>query len=136
MFRCLYMKRTTESKTESKLGTGLEHKALKFTDYAIFKFQSDFKVNGKTKDRIRTPFGITKNTKLKGLKLCQYEATKKKYSIQQFWFNGKPDYWTVGEFRLGPEDQPPLFGEQQCEEKVYEIAKEHQDEKGIWIKNP
>ena len=40
MFRCLYMKRTTESKTESKLGTGLEHKALKFTDYAIFKFQS------------------------------------------------------------------------------------------------
>ena len=47
MFRCLYMKRTTESKTESKLGTGLEHKTLKFTDYAIFKFQSDFKVNGK-----------------------------------------------------------------------------------------
>ena len=42
MFRCLYMKRTTESKTESKLGTGLEHKILKFTDYAIFKFQSDF----------------------------------------------------------------------------------------------
>ena len=41
------MKRTTESKTESKLGTGLEHKTLKFTDYAIFKFQSDFKVNGK-----------------------------------------------------------------------------------------
>ena len=40
MFRCLYMKRTTESKTESKLGTGLEHKTLKFTDYAIFKFQS------------------------------------------------------------------------------------------------
>ena len=52
MFSCLYMKRTTESKTESKLGTGLEHKTLKFTDYAIFKFQSVFKVNGKTKDRI------------------------------------------------------------------------------------
>ena len=47
MFRCLYMKRTTESKTESKLGTGLEHKTLKFTDYAIFKFQSVFKVNNK-----------------------------------------------------------------------------------------
>ena len=42
MFRCLYMKRTTETKTESKLGTGLEHKTLKFIDYAIFKFQSDF----------------------------------------------------------------------------------------------
>ena len=47
MFRCLYMKRTTESKTESKLGTELEHKTLKFTDYAIFKSQFVFKVNGK-----------------------------------------------------------------------------------------
>ena len=136
MFGCLDMKRTTETKTESKLGTGLEHKTLKFTDYAIFKFQSVFKVNGKTKARIKTPFGISKNTKLKGLKLCQFEATNKKYAIQQFWFNGVSDYWTVGEFRLGPEGQPPLFGKKQCEEKVYEIAKEHQDEKGIWIKNP
>ena len=42
MFRCLYIKRTAETKTESKLGTGLEHKTLKFTDYAIFKFQSVF----------------------------------------------------------------------------------------------
>ena len=71
------MTRTTESKTESKLGTGLEHKTLKFTDYAIFKFQSVFKVNGKTKARIKTPFGISKNIKLKSLKLCQDEATKK-----------------------------------------------------------
>ena len=47
MFRYLYMTRTAETKTESKLGTGLEHKTLKFTDYAIFKFQSIFKVNGK-----------------------------------------------------------------------------------------
>ena len=91
------MTRTTESKTESKLGTGLEHKTLKFTDYAIFKFQSVFKVNGKTKARIKTPFGISKNTKLKGLKLCQFEATNKKYAIQQFWFNGVSDYWTVGQ---------------------------------------
>ena len=41
------MKRTTENKAESKLGAGLEHKTLKFTDYVIFKFQSDFKINGK-----------------------------------------------------------------------------------------
>ena len=47
MFSCLDMKRTAETKTESKLGTGLEHKTLKFTDYAIFKFQSVFKVNSK-----------------------------------------------------------------------------------------
>ena len=65
MFSCLDMKRTTDSKTESKLDTGLEHKTLKFTDYAIFKFQSVFKVNGKTKDRIKTPFGISEEKKKK-----------------------------------------------------------------------
>ena len=47
MFKCLYMKRTTENIIERKLGARLEHKTLKFTDYAIFKFQSVFKVNGK-----------------------------------------------------------------------------------------
>ena len=41
------MKRAAETKTESKLGAGLEHKTLKFTDYAIFKSQFVFKVNGK-----------------------------------------------------------------------------------------
>ena len=41
------MKPTTETKTESKLGTGPEHKTHKFTDYAIFKSQFVFKVNGK-----------------------------------------------------------------------------------------
>ena len=50
MFSCLDMKRTTESKTESKLDTELEPTSpkktveLKFTDYSINKFQSDFSV--------------------------------------------------------------------------------------------
>ena len=117
------MTRTTESKTESKLGTGLEHKTLKFTDYAIFKFQSVFKVNGKTKARIKTSFGISKNTKLKGLKLCQFEATNKKYAIQQFWFNGVSDYWTVGEFRLGPEGQPRYLVKNNARRKFTKLPK-------------
>ena len=50
MFRCLSMKRTAETKTESKLGNGLitdgpkKLKELKFTDYSIYKFQRDFSV--------------------------------------------------------------------------------------------
>ena len=36
MFRCLYMKGTTENMIERKLGTELEHKTLKLKDYAIF----------------------------------------------------------------------------------------------------
>ena len=45
MFSCLDMKRTTDSKTESKLDTSLEPSVskktteLKFTDYSINKFQ-------------------------------------------------------------------------------------------------
>ena len=48
MFSCLDMKRTADSKTESKLDTELEPTSpkktveLKFTDYSINKFQSDF----------------------------------------------------------------------------------------------
>jgi hypothetical protein len=50
MFSCLDMMRTTESKTESKLDIRLitdgpkKLKELKFTDYSINKFQSDFSV--------------------------------------------------------------------------------------------
>ena len=53
MFSCLDMKRTTESKTESKLDTSLEPSVskktteLKFTDYSINKFKPDY--NGKKK---------------------------------------------------------------------------------------
>ena len=45
MFSCLDMKRTTDSKTESKLDTSLETGEakktveIKFTDYSINKFQ-------------------------------------------------------------------------------------------------
>ena len=59
MFSCLDMTRTTDSKTESKLGTGLETTGpieVNFTDYAINKYQSDFTQktkNGKIKKTIK-----------------------------------------------------------------------------------
>ena len=85
--------------TKSKLGTGLgtdnTKKAieLKFTDYSINKFQSDFSKGQKT---VRTKIP---NSGLKGLKISQSITTKRKYFVQQFWFDGKSDHWTVGEFR-------------------------------------
>ena len=135
MFSCLDMKRTTDSKTESKLDTSLEPSVskktteLKFTDYSINKFKPDYK--DKKKKTYPLPGGG-----IKGLKLNCIKISGNKFFIQNFWFNGKPDYWTVGEFRLGPEGQPPLFGKKQCEEKVYEIAKEHTNDRGLWIKDP
>ena len=135
MFSCLDMKRTADSKTESKLDTELEPTSpkktveLKFTDYSINKFKPNYNGKKKVSEKII-------DSGIKGLKLNCIKSTGNKYLIQQFWFNGKPDYWTVGEFRLGPEGQPPLFGKKQCEEKVYEIAKEHTNDRGLWIKDP
>ena len=116
--------------TKSKLGTGLVTEAakkpieLKNTDYAINKFQSDFSKGQKT---IRTKIS---NSGIKGLKISQNITTKRKYFIQQFWFDGKSDHWTVGEFRLG------IFGVKDCKTKVVNIMDTHTHDNGLWKKNP
>jgi len=113
-----------------KLGTGLgtdstqKTAELKFTDYSINKFQSDF-TSGKK--NIRTRFI---NSGVKGLLLSQGIKTKKKYFNQQFWFDGKSNNWTIGEFRLG------IFGVKECQTKVVAIMKTHTDDNGLWIKSP
>ena len=103
---------------------------IKFTDYAIENFTSSFIVKDKVKERAITPFDVSKNTALKGLKLCQYRKGQKKYFVLFYWFNKNSWPITIGEFRLG------IFGTKQCEEKVYEIVKDHTNDKGIWIKDP
>jgi sugar O-acyltransferase (sialic acid O-acetyltransferase NeuD family) len=67
---------------------------------------------------------------LKGLKLSQSNVTKRKYFVQNFWFNNKSDYWTVGEFRLD------VYGINQCRKEVNEIMDDHTNSEGLWIKNP
>jgi hypothetical protein len=116
--------------TTDKLDTGLETGSpqklieLKFTDYSINKFQSKFIKNKKT---IKTKI---LNSGIKGLKISQSITTKKKFFVQQIWFDGKADYWTVGEFRFG------VFGTKECQTKVVEIMKTHTDDNGLWIKSP
>ena len=116
--------------TKSKLGTGLGTDSpkktieLKFTDYSINKFQSDF-----NKDQIYKRTTIP-NSGIKGLLLSQGIKTKRKYFIQRFWFDGKADNWTVGEFRLG------IFGVKECQTKVVEIMDTHTNDNGLWIKSP
>ena len=104
---------------------------LRYTDFAIEKFTSDFiNEKGKTQYRKYTPFDISKDTKLKGLRLCQYEESKEKYFVLQIWYQGKSLKITIGKFI------PGIFGTRECEEKVYKIAKEHQNDKGLWVQNP
>ena len=52
---------------------------IKFTDYAIEKFMSSFGVP--PKERIYTPFDVSRQSALKGLRLCQYLKGKKKYFV-------------------------------------------------------
>jgi len=116
--------------SKSKLGTGLGTDSpnktveLKFTDYSINKFQSKFR-KGQTYNRTKIP-----NSGIKGLILSQGIKTLKKYFIQRFWFNGKSDNWTIGEFRLG------IFGVKECQTKVVAIMKTHTDDNGLWTKSP
>ena len=139
-----------ENNTDSQLDTELVHKKIdhsgtqknsvsqsarprfkiKFTDYAVDKFVASFFVNGKLRVRKYTPFDVSRHTILKGLKLAQFQKTKKKYFILKYWFNKVNKVMTIGEFVLDK------FGCRECESKVFEIAREHQNEKGIWIKDP
>jgi len=143
-----------ENKTDSKLDTSLVHDEItktctprkevapavasapspkitfkiKFTDYAIEKFMSSFGVP--PKERIYTPFDVSRQSALKGLRLCQYLKGKKKYFVLNYWYNRRSLPWTVGEFRLG------IFGVKQCQDKIHDIVRTHCDDKGRWIKDP
>ena len=123
--------RQTGTSKNSASQTARPRFKIKFTDYATEKFVSSFiNERGKTQYRKYTPFDISKDTKLKGLRLCQYEESKEKYFVLQIWYQGKSYKITIGKFI------PGVFGTKECEEKVFEIAREHQNDKGIWIKNP
>ena len=128
----------SEEIDKSKLGTELvrDQKGktctkIKFTDYAVERFQGDFiGPNGKFRERIRVPFDISRNTALKGLKLCQFYKSKKKFFNLNYWFGGKSKFIVIGEFRKG------VFGVNECEDSVYKIVKEHTDDNGKWCKDP
>jgi len=111
--------------SKSKQDDRQEDRTVKFTDYAIDKYQYNF-------DTIKAKsVGIKlENSGLKGLKLTQYKTSKKKYFHQKFWFDGKTDLWSVGEFIKGK------FGIKECQTKVIQIMKTHTDDNGMWIKSP
>ena len=89
------MKEDITNKTKSKLVVRLVEQGLKFTDYAINKHQSTFT------DGQKSVFTKIINSGIKWLKINQSSLTKRKYFVQNFWFNEMSHYWTVGEFRLG-----------------------------------
>ncbi|MDA7752948.1 hypothetical protein PQZ72_01945 [Candidatus Pelagibacter sp.] len=99
--------------------------SIKFTDYAINKHETNFdNIKGKSA-------GVKlENCGIKGLKIIQYKKTKRKYFCQNFWFEGKTDVWTAGQFIKDK------FGIKECRTKVVAIMKTHTDDNGLWIKSP
>ena len=90
-----------DNRTDNKLNTKLvpgeisqtctKKFKLKFTDYAIEKYLSSFidpKTN-KTRYRVYTNFDVPKKSILKGLKLCQFEESKSKWFVLNYWYQKK-----------------------------------------------
>ena len=106
-----------------KLDTTLEPTGPKYTDYSIERYEP---VYGNKKIIVKKIL----NSGIKGLKLKCIKSTKRKFFVQNFWFDKKSDYWTVGEFR------PKIFGVKDCKTKVVEVMDTHTDDNGLWINNP
>ena len=61
--------------------------------------------------------------------LLSIQKNGSKHFWLRFWFNSKPDYWTIGKYT-------EEFGVKEVEDKLYPIIRSHKNDKGYWIKNP
>jgi hypothetical protein len=127
----------TDKMNESKLDTKLlqdnqpktiTEKKLLFTDYSIERFSADF--IGPKGRKVRAYKSFEGKNAPKGLRLCQFEKTKAKYFILQFWYDGKSHQLTLGEFYNNK------FGTKEALDEYNKIYQTHTNDKGIWIKNP
>ena len=116
----------------------MKKKKLNFKNKEIFDHQSDF-TGGKK--RVFTAFKEGKRTTaFRGLNICEY-LKGSKYFVIQFRLRGQPT--KLRRFSLGRFDNnldvvtgETKFGTKQCQERLFNIVKEHQDEYGKWIKDP
>jgi hypothetical protein len=85
-------------------------------------------------NRSYTPFDVPKNSRLKGIVLCEYKDKDGnkcgKYFYVRYKVNGKPKYYSLGKFL------PNIFGVQQAQDDLIEINKYHTDKHQRWVKDP
>ena len=78
------------------------------------------------------PFKVPHGSHLKGLclRVSRLKGFKKiKRFVLGYWFQGKYRKLTLGIFKPG-------YGVKEVNDKLYQIVKEHTNEKGLWFKNP
>ena len=107
---------------------------IRFTENAINKVRKENYVFGK-RPNLYIPFEVSKDSHLKGLKLRIYKGapgqkdTKKVFYLQ-FWFGGKADKHSIGQYNQ-------RFGVRECDEYLINLVKTHTDSKTrFWIKDP
>jgi len=100
---------------------------IPFKDNAISKITRS-NTNFGTKKYVSFNFDVSKGSSLKGLMLKFYKQTEKKSFVLSFWFNKRNNYYIVGSY--------PNINCKDVEKLCLELATTHQDERGIWIKDP
>ena len=73
-------------------------------------------------------FDVPKGSSLKGLLLRFSKKTESKSIVLGYWFGNRNEYYTIGTY--------PQIRCKDVEKICLELAETHQDERGIWIKNP
>jgi len=123
-----------KSKLDTKLVPGNSSKTstlkkLLFTEYSVERYIADF-IDPKTNKNRYRRYKTFDGKAPKGLSICQFLNSLAKFFVLQYWFNGKPNRITIGEFI------PGKFGVKEAQDKYNEIYQQHTNDKGIWIKDP
>ena len=99
-------------------------------DFSNAKIEKYFPTFGNARN-LYIPFKVPHGSHLKGLCLSvsRLKGFKKiKRFVLRYWFQGKYTKLTLGIFKSG-------YGVKEVNDKLYQIVKEHTNEKGLWIKN-
>ena len=123
------MKEKLDNKLETKeiTQTRKQREIIPFRDSAIEKIARTNTEFGSKRFK-EFKFDVPKGSSLKGLMLRFSKKTESKSVVLGIWFNNRNEYYTVGTF--------PFVRCKDIEKICLELAATHQDERGIWIKNP
>jgi len=118
----------TELAPEEITHSCTKKKTIKFTDYAISKYVPSF-IGEDKKTRDRDIVSFDRSSGIKGLKLVCYRSSKRRVVMMRYWHDNKSKPYTFGEITV-------TFGIKQIRDQYNELVKDHQNNKGHWIKDP
>ena len=102
---------------------------IRFNNATINKIRAS-QYNFGSKNFLFIPFDVSKDSHQRGLKLKIFKGKDKKIFFLQYWFNGKPSKYKVGNYSQ-------TFGVEECNDALFKLHKTHTDpETGYWTKDP